>query len=190
MVSSISWIKTITKTPADLGGIKKSYGGKVLVTNNWLAKQGKTIGSFQHSLSIWILSPNHVSFPLFSFSDTPFWNKRLLRMESWIYKDITQRRIFEVLDVTIDVYVGITNKRSVGGLVNYNSYSEYVNVPNKVLYKINLTHEPYSHLILIFMLKIKISFWWGWLTITTSKNYIFLLILWLDGFLCPDIFYA
>lgn len=39
-------------------------------------------------------------------------------MESWIYKDVNQRRIFEVLDVTIDVYLDITNKRSVGGLVN------------------------------------------------------------------------
>lgn len=39
-------------------------------------------------------------------------------MESWIYKDITQRRIFEFFDVTIDVYLDITNKRSVGGLVN------------------------------------------------------------------------
>lgn len=40
-------------------------------------------------------------------------------MESWIYKVVPQRRIFEVLDVTIDVYLDITNKRkSVGGLVN------------------------------------------------------------------------
>lgn len=34
------------REPADLGGRKKSDGGKVLVTNNWLAIQGKTIGPF------------------------------------------------------------------------------------------------------------------------------------------------
>lgn len=50
------------RQPADLGGRKKSDGGKVLVTNNWLAIHGKTISSFQLLLSTWILLPNHVSF--------------------------------------------------------------------------------------------------------------------------------
>lgn len=50
------------RQPADVGCIKKSDWGKVLVTNNWLAIQGKINGSFQLLLSIWMLLPNHVTF--------------------------------------------------------------------------------------------------------------------------------